>query len=81
MLFRSDETMASTSSFDAKIDNLVRVMERMLEKVNLNDRVPPREKKSIPKTEIETQISEEIPSKIDKEIMTNKLGLPFNKTM
>lgn len=38
-----DETMATTSSSDAKIDNLVRVMERMMEKINLNDRVPPRE--------------------------------------
>ena len=35
--------MASTSSSDTKIDNLVKVMERMLEKINLNDRVPPRE--------------------------------------
>ena len=43
-----DETMASTSSFDAKIDNLVRVMERMLEKINLNDRVPPRENQTNP---------------------------------
>ena len=28
---------------DTKIDNLVKAMERMLEKINLNDRVPPRE--------------------------------------
>ena len=35
--------MASTSSSDTKIDNLVKVMERILEKINLNDRVPPRE--------------------------------------
>ena len=35
--------MASTSSSNAKIDNLVRVMEIMLDKINLNDRVPPRE--------------------------------------
>ena len=38
-----DEIMASTSSSTTKIENLVRVMERMLEKINLNDRVPPRE--------------------------------------
>ena len=43
-----DETMASTSSSDAKIDNLVRVMERMLEKINMNDRVPPRENQTNP---------------------------------
>ena len=33
----------STSTSDTKIDNLVRVMERMLEKINFKDRVPPRE--------------------------------------
>ena len=43
-----DETMALTSSPDAKIDNLVRVMERILEKINLNDRVPPRENQNNP---------------------------------
>ena len=37
-----DETMASTS--DAKIDSLVRTMERMMERINLNERAPPREK-------------------------------------
>ena len=43
-----DERMASTTSSDAKIDNLVRVMERMLEKINMNDRVPPRENQNNP---------------------------------
>ena len=43
-----DETMASTSSSDVKIDNLVRLMERMIEKINLNDRIPPRENKINP---------------------------------
>ena len=38
-----DDTMPSTSASYTKIDNLVKVMERMLEKINLNDRVPPRE--------------------------------------
>ena len=38
-----DDTVTSNSSLDTKIDNLVKVMERMLEKINLNDRVPPRE--------------------------------------
>ena len=76
-----DETMALTSSSDAKIDNLVRVMERMLEKINLTDRVPPRENQVNPKTEIEIQILEQILIKIEKEIMINKLGLPFSKTM
>ena len=42
------ETMASTSSSDAKIDNLVRVMERMLEKINLNNKMPPRENQTNP---------------------------------
>ena len=40
--------MASTSSYDAKIENLVMVMERMLEKINLNDKVPPRENQITP---------------------------------
>ena len=43
-----DETMASTSSSDAKIDNLVRVMERMMERINLNERAPPRENQPNP---------------------------------
>ena len=41
--------MASTSSSDAKIDNLVRVMERMLEKINLIERAPHRENQTNPK--------------------------------
>ena len=41
--------MASTSSSDAKIDNLVKVMERILGKINLNDRVPPIENQTNPK--------------------------------
>ena len=44
-----DEIMALTSSSNAKIDNLVRVMERMLEKINLNDKMPPRENQTNPK--------------------------------
>ena len=38
-----DDLLPSASTFDTKIDNLVKVMERMLEKINLSDRVPPRE--------------------------------------
>ena len=38
-----DDIAPLTSTSDTKIDNLVKVMERMLEKINLNDRVPPRE--------------------------------------
>ena len=38
-----DDITPSTSTSDTKIENLVKVMERMLEKINLNDRVPPRE--------------------------------------
>ena len=40
--------MASTSSYDAKIDNLVRVMERMMEKINLSERTPPMENQANP---------------------------------
>ena len=39
----NDDLLPSTSASDTEIDNLVKVMERMLEKINLNDRVPPRE--------------------------------------
>ena len=42
-----DDLLPSTSTSDRKIDNLVKVMERMLEKINLNERVPPREPKNI----------------------------------
>ena len=35
--------MPSTSSSDSKIDNLVRTMERMMERISLNERMPPRE--------------------------------------
>ena len=38
-----DETVPSTSSSDKKIDSLVRTMERMMEKISLNERTPPRE--------------------------------------
>ena len=38
-----DDLLPSTSNSDTKIDNLIKVMERMLEKINLNERVPPRE--------------------------------------
>ena len=38
-----DDLLPSTSTSDTIIDNLVKVMDRMLEKINLNDRVPPRE--------------------------------------
>ena len=38
-----DEAVASTSSSNAKTNNLVRVMERILEKINLNERKPSRE--------------------------------------
>ena len=34
----------STSSADAKIDSLVRIVERMMERINLNERDAPREK-------------------------------------
>ena len=37
--------------------------------------------KTTPKIEIEIRILEEKTIKIGKEIMTNKLGLPSNKTM
>ena len=40
--YKYDNT-PTTSSSDTKIDNLAKVIERMLEKINLNDRVPPRE--------------------------------------
>lgn len=34
---------ASTSAVEAKIDSLVRTMERMMERININDRNVPRE--------------------------------------
>lgn len=74
-----EETMASTS--DAKIDSLVRKMERMMERINLNERAPPRENQANPQNRIETKISEEILLKSDKEIMTSKSSLLSKKTM
>ena len=38
-----DETMPSNSSSDSRIDNLVRTMERMLERINLNEKTPARD--------------------------------------
>ena len=35
-------------SHDAKIDNLMRVMERMMERINLTERTPPRENQENP---------------------------------
>ena len=37
------ETMPSTSSYDTKMDNLMRTLERMIERISLNEGVPPRE--------------------------------------
>ena len=44
-----DETMPSTSSYDSKIDNLVKTMERMMGKISLNERMPPGESQPISK--------------------------------
>lgn len=38
-----DETMPSTSLSDTNMDSLMRTMERMLERIKLNERTPPRE--------------------------------------
>ena len=38
-----NEIMPSASSTDTKIDSLMRTMERMIEKINLNERAPPRD--------------------------------------
>ena len=46
-----DETMPSTSSSDSKIDNLVRAMEIMMERINLTDRVAPRENQPRPQNQ------------------------------
>ena len=43
-----DETIPSTSSSDAKIDNLVKTMERMMERINLSERISPRENQENP---------------------------------
>ena len=44
-----DETVPSTSSSDTKIDSLVKTMERMMEKISLNERTPTRENQVNPK--------------------------------
>ena len=36
-----DETFPSTSSSDSKIENLVRAMEIMMERISISDRTPP----------------------------------------
>ena len=41
-----EEAVAFTS--DTKIDNLVRTMERMMERINLNERTSPRENQAAP---------------------------------
>ena len=38
-----DDTTHTTSSTDTKIYSIVRTMERMMEKISLNERTPPRE--------------------------------------
>jgi hypothetical protein len=38
----------STSTADAKIDSLVRTMERMMERLEITDRNPPRENQPAP---------------------------------
>ena len=73
--------MASTSSSDTKIDNVLKVMERILEKINLNDRVPPRENQTNPQKRNRNPNIRRDLIKIGKDIMTNKLGLPSNKIM
>ena len=38
-----DETMPSTSSSDSKLDSLMRTVEIIIEKINLNERAHPRD--------------------------------------
>ena len=60
------DTVASTSSSDAKIDNLVRKMERMMEKISLNERKPPRENQANPQNINRTQKLRRDPPQIGK---------------
>lgn len=72
----------STYAVDAKIDSLVRTMERMMGRISLNEGSVHRETNLFHRTKI--QILEETLHKSDKEIKEaeiNKLGLHFKKSM
>ena len=70
----------STSTSDTKIDNLVKVMERMLEKINLNDRMPPREPQNNQNRNRNQNYRRE--NNQDKQNENDQqLELPSNKTM
>ena len=53
-----DDTTPAPSSSDTKLDSIVRKMERMMEKLILNERTPPGKIKPIFKTGIEIKILE-----------------------
>ena len=73
-----DENMASTSSSDVKINNLVRVMERMMEIINLSERKPPRENQENLQNRNRNPNFRRDPPQKYQETMTNKLG-PLSK--
>jgi hypothetical protein len=78
----------STSTSDAKIDSLVRTMERMMERLEITDRNPPRENQPGPQIRNPNfrrnppQIRQREPrDKGNREVLINRLGHLFKKTM
>ena len=76
----NDDLLPSTSASDTKIDNLVNVMEMMLEKINLNEILPPREPQNNQNRNRNQNYRREN-NQISKRKATNRLDPPSNRIM
>ena len=72
-----DETIASTSSSEAKIESLVRTMERMMERINLNERAPHRENQVNPQNRNRNQNFKRDPPQIRQRDNDQQIMPPF----
>lgn len=69
--------MASTFSSDAKIDSLVRKMEKLMERINLNERTPPRENQPNPQNRNRNQNFIRYPPQIRQREIDQQIRPPF----
>ena len=74
-----DEVMPSVSSSDPKIDNLVRSMEKMWERINLNEKVPLKGNQPNPQNRNRNQnFRRDLPQNKPRE-NDQQIRLPFNE--
>ena len=76
-----DDTMPSTSSRDSKMENLVRTMEIMMERISMNERTPHRDNQKNPQNRNWNQnFRRDSPKKKPREVI-NKSDHPSKITM